>query len=229
MKQFAIALLCLLTLSCTDNFDTEDPKYLTKKDVSGVWVNPSNELYFISLGENGRYTLCLDRYTMSSGTYELDKDTLSLHNGYLYTSDNLSVEIKENKLVLKGYMTHFKSNTTKYINITLSKSSESISPSMVGVVLQSSGSSLPGMGPDGIKYLKKRRKVQYITDCVATYKQEGKLASTEEWVCIEEMTWFYVFRTPNTYVQSPNGNGEVIIYCFGDLGWTDLNRYIVEQ
>lgn len=225
MKKFAIALLCLLTLSCTDNFDTEDPKYLTKKDVSGVWVNPSNELYFISLGENGRYTLCLDRYTMSSGTYELDKDIISLHNGYLYTSDNLSIEIKENKLVLKGYMAHFKSNTTKYINMTLTKSSESISPSMVGVVLESSGGSLSSGG----KYLKRRRKVQYTTDCVATYKQEGLLASTQEWVNIEEITWFYVFRSPNTYVQSPNGNGEVTIYCFGNLGWTDLNRYIVEQ
>ena len=216
MKKIAIALMCLLTLSCayTDtNTNQEEQKYLTKNDVSGVWVDTNNELYFISLGENGRYSLCLDRYTMSSGTYELDKDIISLHNGYLYTSDKLSIEIKENKLLLRGYMSYFKSNTTKYIDLTLSKSSESISPSMIGVVLESSGGSLSSGG----KYLKRRRKVQYTTDCVATYKQEGLLASTQEWVNIEEITWFYVFRSPNTYVQSPNGNGEVTIYCFGKL------------
>ena len=111
MKQLSILFLSCLIMTCCDTNSIEqpeEPKYLTKADISGVWAYPANELYFISLSESGRYTLCFNKYIMGAGTYELEKDILTLNNGYLYTSDKLSISIDNNKLSLKGNMLKYK-------------------------------------------------------------------------------------------------------------------------
>ncbi len=231
MKQLSILFLSCLIMTCCDTNSIEqpeEPKYLTKADISGVWAYPANELYFISLSESGRYTLCFNKYIMGAGTYELEKDILTLNNGYLYTSDKLSISIDNNKLSLKGNMLKYKSNNSSYIDMSFSKSNESISSSMIGVVKREDPS-LVGL-PSGGKYSDKEIEITYTSDYTATYQLEGKLSSTKQWVVIEEEIWHYVYRTPNTYTQLPNGDGEVTIYFLDNqLANSDIETYIVEQ
>lgn len=236
MRNLYFAFYVLIAMSSVvgcggSNIDTieknEEHNQLTYEDVSGVWIDPANNFHFLSLSENGRYALCFDRYTMGSGTYVLTNNEIILNNGYLHTSDKLSIAKEQNSLIIKGDMLKYKSTSKTYISKVLNKSNEEISPSMIGVIKQPD----PNLGSisGGGKYSKKEIVITYNTEYTATYKLNGKLSSTKQWVIIEEAIWFYVYRTPYTYTQSPAGDGEIIIYYFDDkLGWDDLDKYRIE-
>ena len=88
----------------------QEPTYLKTSDLNGVWsVSGSNGIYFIAFTETGHYSLCFNDKLMGAGTYSLDKNTLTLNNGYLYTKDNLKIEQTDKGLTLSGEMFDFKS------------------------------------------------------------------------------------------------------------------------
>ena len=229
-KLFLLAISVVLMCGCTPETTETEPSvnYPTKDDISGVWVLPNNNLYFISLGANGRYSFCFNGALMGAGTYELDKSDIILNNGYMYESDKLSLSIDGDTINLRGVIKTFRSGGTTRINYTFERSQEYVSPSMVGVVKERDPN-LVGLSNGG-KYSSKKFDVTYNTEYTATYVLRGKLSTTKQWVEIEREVWYYIFRTPYTYTQSPNGNGEVIIYEFDDkLAWSDKNKYLVEQ
>lgn len=124
----AIFSLCITSCSKDDsdetnnNNDTEqkqqEPTYLQVSDLLGVWsVSGSFGLYFMSFTETGHYSLCFNSKLMGAGTYSLEKNTLTLNNGYLYTKDVLTIEKKENMLILSGDMFDFKSSIKQPVNV----------------------------------------------------------------------------------------------------------------
>lgn len=136
MKPIRIALLLIVVVefffvSCSKDDDNssygieqpQEPIFLQESELYGTWsVNGSNGLYFIYFTETGHYALCFNNKLMGAGTYTLEKNALTLTNGYLYKKDVLSVEKESNLLKLSGDMYSFKSNSKQTVNITASKS-----------------------------------------------------------------------------------------------------------
>ena len=142
MKNLSIMMLLgafftLCVTSCSKDDDDsingspeqqqQEPTYLKTSDLNGVWsVSGSNGIYFIAFTETGHYSLCFNDKLMGAGTYSLDKNTLTLNNGYLYTKDNLKIEQTDKGLTLSGEMFDFKSSNKQSVNISLTKTNKEI-------------------------------------------------------------------------------------------------------
>ena len=142
MKNLSIMMLLgafftLCVTSCSKDDDDsingspeqqqQEPTYLKTSDLNGVWsVSGSNGIYFIAFTETGHYSLCFNDKLMGAGTYSLDKNTLTLNNGYLYTKDNLKIEQTDKGLTLSGEMFDFKSSNKQSVNITLKQTKKSL-------------------------------------------------------------------------------------------------------
>lgn len=205
-----LSILCIATNSCSKNDDVQqtqeipDKTYLKVSDIKGVWTNGDNNLYFISLNSNGRYSFCFNDRLMGAGTYLFDKDTLLLNNGYLYTTDTLFVIIKDTILNINGYIQNFKQVSREKINLSYCKTNEEFSVSKVGEKYSTSFLALTGYAKDII---------QYQTDYIAKY-QRVKDNSIQQ--LIKEEYWFYIFRNGMTYTQKCTETGSVIIYLFSN-------------
>ena len=233
MKKLLLCLFVLLFLfGCSENKiedninNSEDEiEYLKMKDVVGVWTLQNNDLYFLSLSSSGHYTLCFSNEIMGSGTFVLDNGFIVFNNGYLYSSDRISIKKENNKLCLAGRMTTYLLGE-KYINLNFTKSSEKISPSVVGKVV-------PDNGMTGLNeyYNELEVEIIYMTEYVAKYEYSGRSRETGRRKVIKEYIWFYVYREPYTYTQLQNGNGEVLIYDFssGVCSGMGLELDLVEQ
>ena len=228
MLTMAIFSLCITSCSKDDidetnnNNDTEqkqqEPTYLQASDLQGVWsVSGSFGLYFISFTETGHYSLCFNSKLMGAGTFSLAKNTLTLNNGYLYTKDVLTIEKKEDKLILSGDMFDFKSSSKQPVNVTLVKKSKEIPIPKTGETFKIWGLHAT--------YGSIVTKIQYQSEYLIKY-QYCKDNSLQQ--VIEEAMWYYVYCDGMTYTQNCSGNGNVVIYKLQDH-YSTLKSQIVQQ
>lgn len=228
MLTMAIFSLCITSCSKDDidetnnNNDTEqkqqEPTYLQASDLQGVWsVSGSFGLYFISFTETGHYSLCFNSKLMGAGTFSLAKNTLTLNNGYLYTKDVLTIEKKEDKLILSGDMFDFKSSSKQPVNVTLVKKTKEIPIPKTGETFKIWGLHAT--------YGSIVTKIQYQSEYLIKY-QYCKDNSLQQ--VIEEAIWYYVYCDGMTYTQNCSGNGNVVIYKLQDH-YSTLKSQIVQQ
>ena len=228
MLTMAIFSLCITSCSKDDidetnnNNDTEqkqqEPTYLQASDLQGVWsVSGSFGLYFISFTETGHYSLCFNSKLMGAGTFSLAKNTLTLNNGYLYTKDVLTIEKKEDKLILSGDMFDYKSSSKQPVNVTLVKKTKEIPIPKTGETFKIWGLHAT--------YGSIVTKIQYQSEYLIKY-QYCKDNSLQQ--VIEEAMWYYVYCDGMTYTQNCSGNGNVVIYKLQDH-YSTLKSQIVQQ
>ena len=231
MKPIRIALLLIVVVefffvSCSKDDDNssygieqpQEPTYLQESELYGTWsVNGSNGLYFIYFTETGHYALCFNNKLMGAGTYTLEKNALTLTNGYLYKKDVLSVEKESNLLKLSGDMYSFKSNSKQTVNITASKSIIEVPTPKTGETFKITG--LNANYGSTITYIK------YLSDYMIDYQfcKDNSLKTL-----IKEEFWYYVYFDDMTYTQDCAGNGEVTIYKLKSH-LTPLSTQIVKQ
>ena len=228
MLTMAIFSLCITSCSKDDsdetnnNNDTEqqqqEPTYLQVSDLQGVWsVTGSFGLYFISFTETGHYSLCFNSKLMGAGTYSLEKNTLTLNNGYLYTKDVLTIEKKEDMLILSGEMFEFKSTTKQPVNVNLIKTNKELPIPKTGETFKIWGLHAT--------YGSIVTKIQYQSEYLIKY-QYCKDNSLQQ--VIGEAMWYYVYCDGMTYTQNCSGNGNVVIYKLQDH-YSTLKSQIVQQ
>ena len=214
MKQLLRLLLIaplLLSVGCdpidSNNVNDEPTPSLTLKDLSGVWVDPSNELYYISIYPSGRYTYCLNDMLIGSGTCVYEDGELTLNNNYTYTSDIIKVSLSNDKLSINGEISDGELQKIN-VNKRFDLSDEELSKSVVGSHISASG----GVPKN---YEKIKKEITFISDVNFTYESTGKLKTTGEWKTLSSIMWYYVYRTPYTYGLRIGGDNEVEIYKFG--------------
>ena len=216
MKKMLSMMLVMISLfgfiSCTEDEDNEDfsqptTPTLQLSDICGVWVNPSNSLYYIAIYPSGKYTYCFNNELIGSGKCSLNDNTLCLNDDYTYKSDLITVNMSENKLTLYGNVT--KINLTKeYISQQFIYSSESLSPSIIGVKETSTG----GLNK---YYNNLYTEISFISDLIFEYVYTGRHRNTYQYKTIAHYIWRYVYREPYTYgIKLNQGDGLVEIYDF---------------
>ena len=196
----------------------QEPTYLKTSDLDGVWsVSGSNGLYFIAFTETGHYSLCFNDKLMGAGTYSLDKNTLTLNNGYLYTKDNLKIEKTDKGLTLSGEMLDFKSSNKQSVNVNLIKTGKELPVPKTGETFKIWGLH--------VTYGSIVTKIQYQSEYLIKY-QYCKDNSLQQ--VIGESMWYYVYCDGLTYTQNCSGNGSVVIYKLQDH-YSTLKSQIVKQ
>ena len=225
-----LAMLSLCITSCSKDDDNinapteqeqqnkQEQTYLKTGDLNGVWsVSGSNGLYFIYFTETGHYSLCFNNKLMGAGTYSLDKNTLTLNNGYLYTKDNLKIEKTDKGLTITGEMTDFKSNNKQSVNVNLIKTNKELPIPKTGETFKIWGLH--------VTYGSIVTIIQYQSEYLIKY-QYCKDNSLQQ--VIEESMWYYVYFDGKTYTQDCSGNGSVVIYKLHDH-YSTLKSQIVQQ
>ena len=221
----AFFTLCVTSCSKDDSINgspeqqqQQEPTYLKTSDLDGVWsVSGSNGLYFIAFTETGHYSLCFNDKLMGAGTYSLDKNTLTLNNGYLYTKDNLKIEKTDKGLTVSGEMLDFKSSNKQSVNVNLIKTGKELPVPKTGETFKIWGLHLT--------YGSVVTKIQYQSEYLIKY-QYCKDNSLQQ--VIEESMWYYVYCDGLTYTQNCSGNGSVVIYKLQDH-YSTLKSQIVKQ
>ena len=231
MKNFLFLFISFLCFcSCEKNVTSNDYKkpentiQTTKyEDICGVWVDSKNELYYIAIYPNGRYTYCINDQLIGSGNCTLTKNRLTLNNGYTYASDVITITKSGTQITLNGYISN---NESQKINISKSfafKKDEELSPSAAGISKTSTG---------GLNYYYDNLKTEitFTSDYILKYKYTGRSKSTREYKTIKEYTWHYVYRKPYTYgIKFNGGSGLVEIYDFPFVytpNWGTLDLYL---
>ena len=225
---FLAAFFTLCVTSCSKDDDDsindspeqqqQEPTYLKTSDLNGVWsVSGSNGIYFIAFTETGHYSLCFNDKLMGAGTYSLDKNTLTLNNGYLYTKDNLKIEQTDKGLTLSGEMFDFKSSNKQSVNVNLIKTNKELPIPKTGETFKIWGLH--------VTYGSIVTKIQYQSEYLIKY-QYCKDNSLQQ--VIEESMWYYVYCDGMTYTQTCSGNGSVVIYKLQNH-YSTLKSQIVKQ
>lgn len=225
-----IILLSIFASSCSNSTpipdtpeQTEDPsKQLNESDIAGVWVvssfysdsglwktMPSN-LYFLSITESGFYSFCFNNHLMGSGKYTLEKGTITLNNYYSFASDKFEISLNKNELYIEGNITTFLQDQKENIKLKLKKTDESISTSVAGTKRE------PQMYGINKYYDDLKMIVSYLTNYNAQYEYSGTQKSTGKRKILKSYSWYYVYRSPYTYTQEIDGDGNIIIYNFDD-------------
>ena len=119
---------------------------------------------------------------MGAGTYSLDKNTLTLNNGYLYTKDNLKIEKTDKGLTISGEMTDFKSSNKQSVNVNLIKTNKELPIPKTGETFKIWGLH--------VTYGSIVTKIQYQSEYLIKY-QYCKDNSLQQ--VIEESMWYYVY------------------------------------
>lgn len=201
----------------------DEVKYLSKADIIGVWTKNENDLYFISLSNNGRYTFCFNQQLMGAGNYTLEKDSIIFSNGYLHTLDKMKISLNNNQLIFKGRISLFKQEIKQEINLSFTKTDEAFAKSVVGEKWKSS--SILNI------YGNKREYVNILSDYTLQYKlvEDNSLQTL-----IKEEIWFYIYRNSLTYTQGSTSNGLIHIYkipfwgefsALGSLSKNEVENY----
>lgn len=216
MRKLFYFLILTMFFACTktevisEKTDYEENTQLENSDISGVWTYISDDEYFISFTEGGKYTFCLNKHLMGSGTYIIKNNTISLNNSYSNKSDKITIYITNDLLDITGDIFLFNSKQQESIRMQFIKSNETVSPSQVGVEHQPQ---LYGLNQFyDITYI----GVKYITDTVVKYEYRGIHKTTKKEKVIKSNSWYYVYREPYTYTQEIGGDGTVIKYDFNN-------------
>ena len=214
----------------------EEKTYLQVKDISGVWGSTSNKYGYIAIYPNGRYTCSLNWCTLiSSGTYTLDKDVLTLDDGYTYMSSEVKITLSSSgTLTLIGEVYDCDSKPQGIVEHFKLNKDEDLSPSVAG-----RGYSLRNGGLNAY-YTNTLDDISYESDNILKYEYSGEHKNTGKTKIIRSYTWRYVYRKPYTYCYLIDGEYSFIakpveIYDFGFAytpNWGtldfDLDDYRVE-
>lgn len=223
------AILCLASCSKDDEGASSNPQgqeqqeeklnYVKESELYGVWAVSGNAagLYFISFSEVGKYSFCFNSTMMGAGTYKLDKNKLTLYNGYLNTIDVVNLEKDNSQIKITGDLQKYKTTSKQPVNISIFKTSKELPISKTGEVFKIWG--LHNTYGSTITY------IQYESEYLIKY-QYCKDNSLKQ--VISEANWFYVYNDGMTYTQDCSGNGEVVIYKLQDHHST-LKSQIVKQ
>lgn len=221
MKKFLdFMLLCAIIIvsfvSCSKEENMDEPPVvedtqIKMSDISGVWALSSNNVYFISFTEGGKYSFCFNNHIMGNGTFSLNDNEVSLYNSYSNKTEKLSVELYQGKPRVKGNVFLFNSELEEYFSGDFVKTNESASPSLVGV--EKSGG-LYGFGPYGETIYD---GVTFISDNIAKYTHifqyynNGNKKTTNR--------YYYVYRIPIIYTQELEEDGYIVIYNTEEGEW----------
>lgn len=174
---------------------------ITISDISGIWENIDNDLFFISLGSDNKYSFCFTPTLMGSGKYELQNDSIIFYNEYLSTTDKAKVEIENSILKIEGDFMLFKSDNIVKINIVFQHSDEDPTASIIGEQWKSN--KILSVGGDQREYL------DVLNQYIIKYRRV-KANGIE--TPLKEQNWFYINRKDLLYTQISNGNGKIYLY-----------------
>lgn len=189
--------------------------YITQNDLNGVWSVEGNrpDLYFIWFTETGKYSFCFNSTQMGSGTYSLDKNSLTLNNTYLNTKDVLKLEQDGNSIKISGEIYKFKSNSKEPVNIRINKTNKQIPITKTGEKY-----TIYGLH---VTYGSTVTYIRYISENLMSY-QECKDNSLKQ--VLSEKSMFYVINEDMTYTQECLRKGDVIIYKIASLKMEKINQ-----
>lgn len=198
--------------------ETTEETYLQIEDICGVWENTQNNMYYLAIYPNGRYTFCLSDELIGSGFYILDKNTLTLNDGYFYTSNDIKLEPNNGFLNITGNITNI-NNTNQSIKYKLKYNpSEELSPSIAG--RGKTGKS----GGISANYSEVINELYFTSDYTFTYKSTGKSKKTGSWKTLVNDTRYYVYRKPYTYCYKLSDSQRTLeIFDFSFLYRDDLS------
>lgn len=233
-----LVCLCACEGEIPESTIEEQPKepektYLQVKDISGVWGSTSNKYGYIAIYPSGRYTCSLNWCTLiGSGTYTLDKDVLTLNDGYTYMSSEVQVSLSSSgTLKLVGKVYDCESQLQTVIEYFELNKDEALSPSVAG-------RSYSGSYGLNAYYINTLDEITYESDNIVTYKYSGEYKSTGKRKTIKSYTWRYVYRKPYTYCHLIEGEYSFIPkpvelydfgFAYGDWGmYYRLDSYRVE-
>lgn len=206
MKKLVFLLTVLPVLffiSCTkDEEEKGSLSYLTIEDIDGIWNKSNNDLFFISLSKQGKYSFCFNEKLMGAGSFSLDKDQLILDNAYLNTKDVLSVNVIDDRLIIKGNIHLFKQERFENVNLTFNKSNEQTPDYIVGQQWSSTGL------PNAV-YGSTREFVDITSEHLLRYRRVKDNALL---TLINEENMFYIYRNQLTYTQRIQSDGNIHIY-----------------
>jgi hypothetical protein len=166
-------------------------------DIQGVWtLNDENGFFFAYFDGTDEYSFCFDEQSMGAGKYLIASNKLTLKNGYLGYTDTFMIEPNGDELVIYGKLTSYNGTDSKFINIKLYKSSESVPLPIVGKIWKT------GIYDTYVDYL--NFTSQYV---VQHYKVKSSINTRSD-----EYNMYYVYRDEKLYAQKVNSTGNVGIY-----------------
>ena len=142
------AILYLASCSKDDDGSSSNPQgqeqqedeqsFVQESDLYGVWSVSGNAtgIYFFSFSEAGKYSFCFNSTMMGAGTYKLDKNKLTLYNGYLNTIDVVNLEKDNSQIKITGDLQKFKTSTKQPVNIGIFKMKKELPISKTGEVFK---------------------------------------------------------------------------------------------
>ena len=205
--------LIVCVYSCTSEKDTvdetnqENTQKLQFSDICGVWVDNNNDLYYIAIYPSGKYSYCFNNKMIGSGVCTLNDNILCLNDEYTNASDNISIQYLNSTLTLSGDITKF-NLISEHIYKQFIKSSESLSPSVVGKKKTATG----GLN---MYYDNLRQEISFTSNIIFEFNYTGTSRSTGQYKTISHYTWRYVYRKPYTYGIKINDNNNIVeIYDF---------------
>lgn len=205
-----LLLLLTITISCTENNTVEEGEEegggdkkdeLTINDISGIWENTDNNLFFISLKPNYEYSFCFSPTLMGSGKYKLQNDSIIFYNEYLQITDTAKIEKANSILYILGNISQFKSNKPITISLKFKSSSETPAPSLIGEQWQSND--LLTLGGDQKEY------IDVLSQYIIKYRRV-KANGIE--TPVKTQNWFYINRKDLIYTQISNADGTIHLY-----------------
>lgn len=208
MNKYAIFLFCtIIYTSCSKNeleqdaIQENETNYLTIAEIKGIWTDENNDNFFIHINTNGKYSFCFNQELMGSGEYTLEKDSITFYNKYLSITNKAKVEVKNNKLAIKGKFQMFKQTGLIYVEKQFNKSNEEAPTSIIGKQWKSN------------KILNKNGDRREYLDVLTEYIIKYRLVKADGIETpLKEQNWFYINRKDLLYTQTNSGNGEIRLY-----------------
>ncbi len=205
-KNLLLITLLLFSLSCANEKEEPANLWLTADDIAGVWVDKSNDKFFIRISSDGKYSFCLTSELMGSGEFLLNNNMITFKNKYLSSVDEALIEIIDGELFLSGsfnLMTYEGHERGTGIMKYYKKTKESDPPSFIGKQINFLW--VPTSGGYDTK-----ERLEVLSEYIIKYqkiKKSGSIQST-----LVDRNWYYVYRNGLFYTQKVDGDGRITLY-----------------
>ncbi len=185
-------------------------------DISGVWIDYTNDKFFLTIYPDGRYSYCFSDYILSSGICELGGSDISFTDGYSHVTDKMSCSLGSDKSVLSigGQLQPIPgfSDEKKYVSFKLIRSkTETPARSLFGFDISCEDQGLWRY------YSEVFMEYHFNSDYYFNLKYTGKHKDTKKWKTISNHSYRYVYRPPYIYCYDITDNDYLIKrydFCF---------------